>query len=131
MQFTQSALLMLLLFWMLQIAGSWIQWKHYRAALGSATQRWSDGYVGMGRAKSRFGFGVIALLEVSPNLEVRSLQAMSGITVFARFKPIAGVQHCSQAELSRRYAAETDDSKLARAVRQAITQVEEVRSRKG
>jgi glucitol operon activator protein len=131
MQFTQSALLMLLLFWTLQIAGSWIQWKHYRTALGNASQRWGDGYVGVGRAKPRFGSGVIALLEVSPDLEVRSLQTMSGITVFARFKPIAGMQHGSLAELSRRYAAETDDSKVARAVRQAITQVEEVSSRKG
>lgn len=131
MQFTQSALLMLMLFWTLQIAGSWIQWKHYRTALGNATRRWGDGYVGMGRAQPRFGFGVIALLEVSPDLEVRSLQTMSGVTVFARFKPLAGVQLGSLAQLARRYAPETDDSKLARAVRQAITQVEEVRARKG
>lgn len=129
MQFTQSALLMLLLFWTLQIAGSWIQWKHYRTALGNATRRWGDGYVGMGRAQPRFGFGVIALLEVSPTLEVRSLQTMSGITVFARFKPVAGVQHGSLTELARRY--EADDTKLARAVKQAITQIQEVRSRQG
>lgn len=130
MQFTQSALLMLLLFWTLQIAGSWIQWKHYRTALGHATRRWGDGYVGMGRAQPRFGFGVIALLEVSPDLQVRSLQTMSGITVFARFKPLDGAQNMSLPELARRYASDADDSKLARAVRQAITQVEEVRARK-
>ena len=129
MEFTQNALLMLLLFWVLQIAGSWIQWRHYRVALSDASSRWSDGFLGMGQSRPRFGAGAIAMLEIGPDLRVRRLQTLTGISVFARFKPDVGVQGWTLEQLGARHAAGTPDSQLARAVRQAITQVEEVRQR--
>src|ERR1700760_323102 len=89
MQFTQHAMALLALFWALQVAGSWVQWTHYRKALRQATARWGDGYLGMGKARPRIGFGVLALLEVDPRLNVRSLQVMTGATVFARFRTMA------------------------------------------
>src|SRR5450830_786055 len=102
MQFTQNAMALLALFWGLQVAGSWVQWTHYRRALRQATARWGDGFLGMGKARSRFGFGVLALLEVDPKLDVRSLQVMSGITVFARFKSLPLVQPTSIESLAAR-----------------------------
>jgi DNA-binding transcriptional regulator of glucitol operon len=130
MEFTQTALLMLLLFWVLQIAGSWIQWKHYRAALGDASQRWSDGFLGMGQSRPRFGAGAVVMLEVDPELRVRRLQALTGISVFARFESDESVRGWSLSQLAERHAPGPRDTPLARAVRQAITQVEEVRQRK-
>jgi glucitol operon activator protein len=129
MQYTQHAMALLALFWALQVAGSWVQWTHYRKALRQATARWGDGYLGMGKARSRIGFGVLALLEVDPRLNVRSLQVMTGATVFARFRTMALTPQTTIDQLATRYAAGVDDSRLARAVRQAIQQIEEVRSR--
>src|SRR6218665_2861686 len=130
MEFTQSALLSLLLFWTLQTTGAWIQWRQYRHTLGQAPRRWGDGYLGMGRAQPRFGFGVIALLEGSPDLQVRRLQIMSGITVFARFKTLDAVQNWPLSKLGTHYAPGPKDTRLARAVRQAIAQIEAVRARR-
>lgn len=129
MEFTQQALLLLLLFWILQIVGSWIQWKHYRSAMNDATGQWSDGFLGAGRSKPRFGAGCVALLSVSPDLRVRQLRTMSGITVFARFKHDPSVHDWTLSQLATHYAAGTRDNAVAKAIRQAITQVEEVRSR--
>ncbi len=130
MDFTRNALLMLLLFWVLQIAGSWIQWKHYRVALGDASSRWADGFLGMGQSRPRFGAGAVVMLEVDPELRVRRLQAMTGLSVFARFQPDDTVRGWSLEELARRHAEGPRDSQLSRAVRQAIQQVEEVRQRR-
>ena len=129
MEFTQQALLMLLLFWILQIAGSWIQWRHYRDAMKDATGQWSDGFLGAGRSKPRFRAGSVALLSVSPDMRVRQLRTMSGITVFARFKQDSSVQDWTLSQLATHYAQGTRDNAVAKAIRQAITQVEEVRNR--
>ena len=129
MEFTQKALLLLLLFWILQIAGSWIQWRHYRDAMKVASGQWSDGFIGAGRSKPRFAAGAVALLSVSPDMHVRQLRTMSGITVFARFKPDPSVQDWTLSQLGAHYAEGTRDNAVAKAIRQAITQIEEVRRR--
>jgi glucitol operon activator protein len=129
MQFTQSALILLVIFWSLQIAGSWVQWSHYRRALTSATGAWGDGFLGMGQHRPRFGLGAIALLEVGPDLRVRRLQVMSGMSVFARFKSQDGVVGWSLSTLAMHFAPGQRDDRTALAIRQAIAQVEEVRTR--
>ena len=130
MEFTQQALLMFVLFWVLQIAGSWIQWRHHRDSMNAASGEWSDGYLGAGRSKPRFRAGAVAMLSVSPDLRVRQLRLMSGMTVFARFKADASVQDWTLSQLSAHYAPGTRDTPIAKAIRQAISQVEEVHSRK-
>ena len=129
MEFTQSALLLLVIFWLLQVAGSWIQIRHYRQALSTAGGRWSDGYLGMGQSRSRFGRGAIVLLEVSPDLRVRQLQTLSGLTVFARFKPEVLVKGWTLAQLGNYHAPGVRETPVDKAIRQALIQVEEVRSR--
>ena len=130
MEFTQQALLLLVLFWVLQIAGSWIQRRHYRDSMNAASGLWSDGFLGAGRSKPRFGSGAVAMLSVSPDLRVRQLRLMSGMTVFARFKPDASVQDWTVSQLAAHYAPGTRDTAIAKAIRAAIAQVEEVHSRK-
>lgn len=129
MEFTQNALLMLLLFWTLQVAGSWIQYRHYRNEMAAATGAWSDGFLGIGQSKPRFRAGAVALLTVTPDLRVRELRMMSGISVFARFKADPSVQNLALSELAERCAPASRDTAVAKAIRQAITQVEEVRRR--
>ncbi|KAF1023492.1 MAG: hypothetical protein GAK30_00443 [Paracidovorax wautersii] len=130
MTFLQSALLLLGIFWALQIVATWVQWSHYRQAMGGATTRWRDGYLGVGRGRSRWGRSAIALLEVSPTLDVRGLQVMSGLSVFARFRPEPVAQALSLDALRRQYAEGPRAGPLQHAVRQAIEQVEEVHRRR-
>lgn len=130
MDFTRNALLMLLLFWTLQIAGSWIQWRHYRGAMNAATARWTDGFLGVGQSKSRFAAGAVALLSVGPDLRVRQLHTMRGISVFARFEADTAVQGWTLGQLATHHAASKSESACDKAVRQAITQVEEVARKK-
>lgn len=130
MDFTQTALAMLVLFWGLQVAGSWIQWKHYRQSLSDASSRWADGFLGAGQAKRRFAPGAIAILEVDPDLRVRRLQTMSGFSVFTRFQPLPFVQNWTLAQLGAHYAPGPGDNARSLAIRQAIARVEEVRKQK-
>lgn len=129
MDFVRNALLLLLLFWTLQIAGSWIQWRHYRSAMNDATGRWTDGFLGVGQSKSRLAAGAVALLSVGPDMRVRQLHTMRGLTVFARFKPSAGAQGLTLAQLAMQHAPGAKDTAVDKAIRQAIGQVEEVARR--
>lgn len=71
--------------WTLQGFATFRQAQHYSNALADATATWRDGFVGTGRAKSRFGAGSILLIVVDPDRVVRLLLMMRGMTVFARF----------------------------------------------
>ena len=128
MELTQSALVLLVLCWTLQLVGTWWQWKSYRQALVDATSRWSDGFLGMGQHKNRFRSGAIVLLEVGPQMKVRRLQTMSGFSVFARFKPMVCVQGWTVSQLATHFAPGKCDSAIAHAIRQAIVKVEEARA---
>ena len=70
------------------------------------------------------------MLEVDPDLRVRRLQTMTGLSVFARFTTDDSVRGWTLEQLAQRHPEQPRDSQLSRAVRQAISQVEEVRRRK-
>lgn len=127
MEFLQKALLILLVCWVLQIVATWIQWKHYRTALTDDTEKWNDGFLGVGQSKPRFARGAVAILSVTSDLRVRELRTMCGITVFARFKSNASVRDWTVAQLATHYAPGTRHNALAKAICQAIAQIEEVR----
>ncbi len=82
----------LALAWALQGFGTYRQIRHYSAAMGDAARSWSDGFVGTGRARSRFGAGTVLLLVVDADRVVRRLLVMRGVTVFARFAPLPEVE---------------------------------------
>lgn len=129
MSFTQSALILLVLFWSLQVAASWVQWSHYRRALTEATRTSLDGYLGMGQHRPKLGLGAIALLETEPDGSVRRLRVMSGWSVFTRFATQPAVTGWPLARLAAQYAPGVRDDRVARAIRQAIEQVEGVRAK--
>lgn len=129
MSFTRDALALLLVFWILQIIGTWFQVKNYRTAMAKASSDWSDGFLGAGQSRPRFGAGCLVLLEAAPDLVVRRLQVMSGMTIFARFKPQPEFEGWPMSRLLERFAEGVDDSRLARAVRQAAAKIEEARRR--
>lgn len=78
--------------WSLQAYGTWRQIQHYSAAMGEATRSWNDGFVGTGKARSRWGAGTVLLLVVDPDRAVRRLLVMRGVTVFARFQRLPEVE---------------------------------------
>ena len=86
MSWMSSLLLIVGLLWLSQIAGTYFQMEHYRKVLGGIRQNGSEGFVGVGNAKARFGKGVILILVVGENGFVREALRMRGMTVFARFK---------------------------------------------
>ena len=78
--------------WAVQIAGTALQMRHYRRLVAELVSRWSDGSIGSGNARARFGRGVIAVLVVSPAGLVRQAFAMQGRTVWAKFKPLPSLE---------------------------------------
>ena len=74
--------------WAVQVAGTALQMRHYRRFIATLVARWSDGAIGSGNARARFGRGVIAVLVVSPGGIVREAFAMQGRTVWAKFRPL-------------------------------------------
>ena len=83
----QIALIALVAAWALQAVGTYFQMRHYRSVMGEVSNRWSDGFIRAGNAKSTLGRGVILLLVVGPDRIVRRLSVMQGRSVFAKFRP--------------------------------------------
>jgi glucitol operon activator protein len=129
MSATSTVLLALALFWGLQIAGSWMQWKHYHGALAAIRSTWNDGYVGVGRFRRKFHFGCIAVLVVAPDMQIRTLQLLRGITVFARFQDIPLAKGMDLAHLPAQLEREAFGEKCLMAVKDAILQIEEIKSK--
>lgn len=126
-----TALLLFALFLSLQVLASWYQLRYFRRTFGDAARSWADGYLGVGHARSRFGRGAVALLEVGSDLRVRRLRTMFGATVFARFQALPDAEQYTLAQLAEVYEARSGESQSAKAVRQAIQQIQGVRSRAG
>ncbi len=91
----QIALVGLVAAWSLQGFGTYLQVRHYGAAMGEITGTWTDGFVGTGVAHSTLGAGLMLLLVVDSERVVRRLLVMRGRSVFARFAPLAEVEGLS------------------------------------
>jgi glucitol operon activator protein len=126
--FTHVALALLAVFWSLQVAGAWTQWRHLQDSLARACRAHRDGYLGIGKARSRFGFGTVVLLLLTPDLRVRQLQTLSGLSVLARFRDQPQFQGLSLAELQAGLARPGVPPRLAAAVQGAIGQIQAVRN---
>ncbi len=88
MAYWQIALIALVVVWILQAVGTWVQMRHYRQVMAGIAERWSDGFLGAGNARGTFGKGVIAVLVVDGGDVVRQLLVMEGRSVFAKFRPV-------------------------------------------
>lgn len=85
MGFWVYLILVLALLWVAQSVGTFFQMRHYREVLGGITREESEGFVGVGNAKARFGRGVVLILVSGEDGIVRRGLRMRGMTVFARF----------------------------------------------
>ena len=82
----RELLLLFGLLWGLQVIGTALQMRHYRRVLASLSTDWTDGFIGSGNARSRFGRGAVVILAVSPTGRIRRALVMEGRTVWAKFR---------------------------------------------
>lgn len=124
----QICLILLVIMWILQAVGTWLQMRHYRSVMRSIEGRWNDGYLGIGNARSSFGRGVILMVVVGPDETVRELLTMEGRSVLAKFRPLEEFRGRSLASL-REDEAFNKVRGRAKALDQAIQQIEKARSK--
>ena len=129
MGFTQSALTLLFVFWVLQTAGAWMQWRHYQLSVAGNRENWKQGYLGVGKSRRKFGFGAVAMVVVSPELRVKKVQVMTGVSIFARFKDVAAYEGMSLDGLSSSLKTKQANEQVSKALQDAIQRIEEVRSK--
>ena len=122
----QWALLALALLWGVQSLGVWFQMRHYSDVLKVVTSRYSDGFVGAGHVRGRFGKGVIVMIVVDRDLKVRRFLEMSGRTVFAKFKRQEAYEGMPFNALRREQEA-LEKSPVNAAAKQAMDQIDRIR----
>lgn len=125
----QWALLALALLWGFQSLGVWFQMRHYSDVMKGITARYSDGYVGAGHVRGRFGRGTIILIVVDRDLTVRRFLQMSGRTVFAKFERRQGFEGLSLDRMRGDSAIVEETSEVRSATAQAIEQIGRMKER--
>lgn len=130
MGFTQSALTLLFVFWVLQTAGAWIQWRHYQKSVAGNRLNWTQGYLGVGKSRRKFGFGAVAMVVASPGLRVEKVQVMNGMSIFARFKDRPVYEGMSLETLASSLPVQEANEQVGKAIQDAIRRIEEVRSKR-
>jgi glucitol operon activator protein len=81
--------------WLLQYALTLLQIRHYRRMMRKLVgdYRNSDGYyLFSGVARKALGSGAIVLMVVDDQSTIRNCQVLTGISVFAKFKPFPEYQ---------------------------------------
>lgn len=126
---TQSALALLFVFWVLQSAGAWVQWRHYQQSVAGNRENWKNGYLGVGKSRRKFGFGAVAMVVVSPELRVKKLQVMKGMSIFARFKDVAAYEGMTLDALETVLKSKKPNDQTAKAIYHAIQRINEVRNK--
>ncbi|MBC8129984.1 MAG: transcriptional regulator GutM [Rhizobiaceae bacterium] len=124
----QWGLVLLVVAWALQAAGTWKQMRHYREVMGDITRRWPDGWLGVGNARGGLRKGVIAVVVATRDDAVRRVLLMEGRSVFAKFASIEGVEGLP---LDRLSSARFLDANVGRrtAVDMAVAQIQKARSK--
>jgi glucitol operon activator protein len=123
-------ILALALVWILQIVGTYFQMRHYRDVLGGITREETEGYVGVGNAKARFGKGVILILVVGENDVVKRALSMRGMTIFVRFKEAPKFIGMGLDELRKEEHEGPYDKSVMLAVRRAVEQIDRIKQEK-
>ncbi len=130
MGFWAILLLVLGCLWVLQVIGTYFQMSHYQKVLGGITAGGSEGYVGVGNAKSRFGKGVILILVVGRDGVVKRALKMRGRTVFARFEEAKALVGLEVEELRDEGREGLEDPATMVAARRAVEQVDRIKAEK-
>jgi len=85
LQWWNSAILLLIIAWFLQIFLSYNQNRHYQQTVRVMSNQQS-GYLGVGVVKRRLGIGSVVILVTDPDFVVTQAKELTGVTVFGRFK---------------------------------------------
>jgi glucitol operon activator protein len=125
----QIGLILLVVVWLLQALGTWLQMRHYRQVMAAIRDRWSDGYLGVGNARASLGRGVILMLVVGPDDRVRDLLVMEGRSVLAKFKRLGAFDGRSLQSLREDESFNALRGR-AHALEQAIQQIEKAKAAK-
>ncbi|MDH2435516.1 transcriptional regulator GutM [Pokkaliibacter sp. MBI-7] len=86
MEYVHWGLGALALLWGLQCVGSVYQIRKYRRALAATMNAWQRGYLGVGCQRGVVSQGALVILVLTEDHEVATFQAMTGRTIFSRFK---------------------------------------------
>lgn len=124
-------LLTLGVLWALQAGGTYFQMRHYRGVIRSVTGGRSDGYLGVGNAKSRFRKGVILILVADDEGLVQTALMMRGRTVFARFKEASELEGYTVDNLRNESGERDESGAVMLAARRAVEQIDRIRAEKG
>ncbi|MBA3447093.1 MAG: transcriptional regulator [Pseudaminobacter sp.] len=125
----QWGLLLLVFVWALQSLGVWLQMRHYAGVFKGITEKYENGFVGAGNYRGRFAKGTIVLIVVTPDLVVRRLMAMSGRSVFAKFRRHEEFEGVALDQLRSNPAILGEgETGVAEAVKRAIEQIDRARS---
>lgn len=107
--------------WILQIIFTQRQALNYRNTIrdmqGIATAR----YLGVGVYRGRFGYSSVAVIVVDEELRILKASHMTGVSVFARFKPFSHIEGRTLAEIPQAFHHQA----LTKAVSTARQKVEE------
>ena len=81
----QDLLIAFVVLWVLQGLGVWYQSRRYVGEMKALQSDASEGFLGAGHSRQRFGAGSIVMLVVDKNFIVTKFKLMRGMTIFARF----------------------------------------------
>jgi len=115
------------LLWALQSVGIWYQTSRYGDQLKALQLEFTSGYIGTGHSPRRFGKGAIVMLVLSPEMTVRRFLVMRGLTILAKFKPVAEYEGLSLAALNAELEAMAKKSSLKLAAEKAVEQIMNVK----
>ena len=115
--------------WFLQAFLSYRQARHYQATIREM-KAGRKGFMGIGVVRRKLGPGAAAILVTDLIGTVVEGRAMSGVSVFARFKPLQGVSG-QPVEALREMPPFAGKSSVARAVSMAIDNIKAQREQAG
>jgi glucitol operon activator protein len=113
--------------WALQSVGVWYQTTRYADQLKALQTEFTDGYIGTGHSPRRLGKGAIVMLILSSDMKVKRFMVMRGMTVLAKFMPVAEYEGMSLVELDDALAKLPKKSTLKKAAEKAIEQIQNVK----
>lgn len=122
LSFWQQGLILLVVLWACQAAGTWMQMRHYGRVMRGIAQSWPDGFVGSGAARGTLGRGVVAIVVASPDDAVRQVFLMEGRSVFAKFRPFDIGDGTSVAAIADRVGQQSKGRR--KAVAGAVSQID-------
>ncbi|WP_199616608.1 transcriptional regulator GutM [Paenibacillus alkalitolerans] len=106
--------------WMLQVALTFVQSKHYKLTIREMSA-YGPGFLGVGVAKRKLGVGSVIVLVTDLSGKVVEAREMTGVTLFARFRKNAELAGKSIEVLSKT----EDSSSRSDAIRMAVERIRE------